>query len=234
MRFCAMLIGLVMAGMICAEDNKAPEGFTALFDGKALTGMDIGEGDNGHWKIVDGVIDYDGKSEAKGEAKHLWSKKEYGDVTVFVDWRWSGKPYKIKHPFILPDGTYKKDDKGAVIQEEIDEWGDSGVYLRGNSKSQVNFWCWNTGSGEVYGYRTDPKMPPEVVKAVTPSKKMDKTPGEWNHTEITIKGDRLWVKLNGEEVITNAQLPGVPAKGKIALQHHTTPIQFKNLYVKEL
>jgi hypothetical protein len=51
---------------------------------------------------------------------------------------------------------------------------------------------------------------------------------------ITIKGDRLTVALNGEEVITSAQLPGIPAKGPIALQNHGQAIQFKNIYVKEL
>ena len=57
---------------------------------------------------------------------------------------------------------------------------------------------------------------------------------EWNHMVITSKGDRLTVALNGEEVITNAQLPGIPARGPIALQNHGQAIQFKNLYVKEL
>jgi hypothetical protein len=35
-------------------------------------------------------------------------------------------------------------------------------------------------------------------------------------------------------VIENAQLPGVPARGPIALQHHGDPIQFANLYINEL
>lgn len=234
------LVAAIWIAAVFAADNTPPEGFTALFNGKDLSGWKAPDGDNGHWKVVDGIIDYDGKSEAKTDDKHLWTEKEFGDITLHVDWRWSGKPYKIKHPIVLPDGNYKKDDKGANIEEEIDEAGDSGVYLRGNSKSQVNLWCWSVGSGEVYGYRTDPKMPPEVRAGVTPKKKMDKPYGEWNHTEITIKGDRLTVKLNGEEVISNAQLPGVPAKGKLALQHHYaggdkySPIQFKNIYVKEL
>ena len=63
---------------------------------------------------------------------------------------------------------------------------------------------------------------------------MDKPVGEWNHMVITIKGDRLTVDLNGEEVIANAQLPGIPKKGPIALQNHGQAIQFKNIYVKEL
>jgi hypothetical protein len=38
--------------------------------------------------------------------------------------------------------------------------------------------------------------------------------------EITMKGDRLTVVLNGKKVIDQARLPGVPARGPIGLQHH--------------
>ena len=48
-------------------DNEPPPGFIALFNGKDLTGWKVPEGDGGHWKVVDGVIDYDAQSEAKGE-----------------------------------------------------------------------------------------------------------------------------------------------------------------------
>lgn len=50
----------------------------------------------------------------------------------------------------------------------------------------------------------------------------------------TMKGDRLTVELNGRKVIDDAQLPGVPTRGPIGLQHHGHPIQFANLYVKTL
>jgi 3-keto-disaccharide hydrolase len=49
-----------------------------------------------------------------------------------------------------------------------------------------------------------------------------------------MRGDRLSVKLNGQTVLEDAQLPGVPARGPIALQHHGHSIQFANIYVKEL
>ena len=35
-----------------------------------------------------------------------------------------------------------------------------------------------------------------------------------------MKGDRLTVVLNGKTVLDKAQLPGVPEKGALALQHH--------------
>jgi hypothetical protein len=49
-----------------------------------------------------------------------------------------------------------------------------------------------------------------------------------------MRGDRLTVVLNDKTVIENAQLPGVPAEGPIALQHHGDPIQFANIYVREM
>ena len=56
----------------------------------------------------------------------------------------------------------------------------------------------------------------------------------WNRFVITMKGDRLTVVLNGKTVLENAQLPGVPAEGPIALQRHGAPIEFANVYIKEL
>jgi hypothetical protein len=40
--------------------------------------------------------------------------------------------------------------------------------------------------------------------------------------------------LNGKTVLDNARLPGVPADGPIALQHHGAPIEFANIYMREL
>ena len=122
---------------------------------------------------------------------------------------------------------------------------DSGILLRGSGKSQVNIWCWPIGSGEVYGYRMDGKQPPDVRAAVTPRTQADKPVGEWNHFEITVRGDRVTVLLNGKKVIAEAQLPGVSASGPIGLQHHggkrdgkwTSPpslVQFKNVHLQEL
>jgi hypothetical protein len=231
---------------LSAKDQEPAEGFASLFNGQDLTGWKIPEGDNGHWKVVDGVIDYDARSEAKKD-KSLWTEKSFGDFILRIDWRFKLEPaYKNKDvPIILPDGSHLQYE-GKEVKIEIDDV-DSGIYLRGRPKSQVNMWMWPIGSGEVYGYRMDAKMPPEVRAAVTPKKRMDKPRGLWNTFEITMKGDRLWVKLNGEEVITNAQMPGVPAEGPIGLQHHgsfdaktglwTGPpalVQFRNISIKEL
>jgi hypothetical protein len=116
---------------------------------------------------------------------------------------------------------------------EIEE-RDSGIYVRGNSKSQVNIWCWPVGSGEVWGYRTDRNMTPAVRAACTPKVNADKPVGQWNRFVIRMVSDRLTVDLNGKRVIDNAQLPGVPASGQIALQSHGCPVEFQNVFIRSL
>lgn len=227
------LITLAFALTIRAADNKPPEGFKPLFNGDNLNGWKADDVQKKHWTVKEGVLDLNPVGAPSGKDITLWSQDEFGDVTIMLDWRWSGPAQKKHQPILLPSGDEKKDETGKIVTVEIEE-RDSGVYLRGSSKSQVNIWAWPAGSGEVYGYRTDRKMPAEVRAGVTPKKNMDKPVGEWNHMVITIKGDRLTVAMNGEEVITNAQLPGIPQKGPIALQNHGQAIQFKNIYVKEL
>jgi hypothetical protein len=232
---------LVLAAPLLAQ---APPGFESLFNGKDLAGFKVPDGDNGHWKVVDGVIDYDARSEAKGE-KSLFTTREFGDFVLRADWRLKATPYVNPGvPIIRPDGTHKKGPDGKEIRTSVPD-SDSGIFLRGSSKAQVNIWCWPTGSGEVYGYRMDEKMPPAVRAGVTPRFLADRDVGDWNSFEITMKGDRLTVVLNGQTVIENAQLPGIAPRGSIALQHHgdmkdgvwVSPpalVQFRSLYVKEI
>lgn len=226
------------------SENGEENPWKSLFNGTDLSHWAIPDGDNGHWKVVDGVIDYDAMSEAPG-GKDLWSVDEYGDFVLKLDWRIKDTPFINPNvPIILPDGTHKRNAQGKEITISVPD-ADSGIYLRGSSKAQVNIWAWPTGSGEVYGYRMDRSMPAEVRAGVTPSLLADNHIGEWNTFEITMKGDRLTVVLNGHTVLENAQLPGVPEKGKIALQHHghkengewkSSPslVQFRNISIREL
>ena len=237
---------LISCGLASSTPQEKDAGFVSLFNGKDFTGWVVPEGDNGHWKVVDGVIDYDAMSEAKG-AKHLFTQKEFGDFTLKVDWRLKEAPYMNNNvPVILPDGTHKMGPDGKELKApQMD--ADSGIYVRERSgKSQVNIWTWPIGSGEVYGYRMDKNQPASVRAGVTPKKKADKPVGEWNSFVITIKGDRLTVVLNGETVIENAELPGLVARGPVGLQHHGSKgkdgkwnsppalVQFRNISIKEL
>jgi hypothetical protein len=209
--FAASLVGQ-------AKDNTPPEGFTALFNGKDLTGWQglvelpkrekdpekyaaqvkaANEKYLPHWTVKDGVINYDGKGQS------LQTVKDYGDIELWVDWKIGPK-------------------------------GDSGIYLRGNP--QVQIWDpakWPEGSGGLYNNR-----PPHPSK---PLKCADKPIGEWNHFRIIMKGDRVTVWLNEVLVVDDTPLDNywnknepLPAKGPIELQHHGDHLEFKNIYIKEL
>jgi hypothetical protein len=208
------------------------QGFRSLYNGLDLRGWKQEPGHKGHWQANDWILDYDGKSEA-GD-KDLWTQQEFGNFTLIVDWRLPAEPRPVRAPVILPDGAEAKDSQGKTPMAAVLGAGDSGIYLRGNSKSQINIWNWPVGSGEIWGYRTDKNMPAEVRKAATPILNADNPPGQWNRFEITAVGERVTVKVNGKTVIRQAELPGLPKRGAIALQHHGDPVQFANIFIKEL
>lgn len=225
-------------------DDRVPDGFKSLFNGQDFTGWKVPAGDNGHWKIIDGVIDYDAESEAQGN-KSLWSENEYKDFVLLVDWRIKETPWENPRvPFILPSGLHKLNEKGEEITITVPD-SDSGILYRGEKGDQANIWCWPIGSGEVYGFRMDEDMPLSVRRAVTPKTNADKNIGEWNRFKITLRDDFLTVELNGIEVIQDAYLPGLPQKGPVGLQHHGSKqdgkwvsppslVQFRRIYIKEL
>jgi hypothetical protein len=233
----AVLGALLIVGAARAEekkDNTAPPGFTALFNGKDLTGWQGTiridqrlkmDGDKlaaaqkatddktlPHWKVVDGVLINDGKGG------NLATKKDYANFELYVDWM-------------------------------IEPKGDSGIYLRGEPQVQI----WDSDALDPTKYKLEFKKGSGALwnnanpKDKVPLKNADKKPGEWNTFYIVMKGDKVTVKLNGELVVDNVALENIwergkplPAKGPIELQQHPKQdgtlgeIKFKNIYIKEL
>jgi Domain of Unknown Function (DUF1080) len=233
------------AAVITDAQGKPPAGFVSIFNGKDLTGWKIPEGDGGHWKVVDGVIDYDAGSMAKD--KNLWTVKAYKNFELMLDWRIKEVPYISKNmKIVMPDGTNKKDDQGREINLVAPD-SDSGIIPRGFGKAQFNIWNWPVGSGEMYGYRTAKDATPEQRRNATPRMNADKNIGEWNTFHITVQGNSVMLVHNGQNVIPKWTLPDLPAEGSIGLQHHGGPkgpdgnytgipalLQYRNIYVKEL
>ena len=83
----AAVFGLALSasGLALAGPPEG-EGWVSLFNGEDLTGWTAPEGDNGHWKVLDGVIDYDSQSEAAKD-KNLRREKEQRNFTCHTDWR---------------------------------------------------------------------------------------------------------------------------------------------------
>jgi hypothetical protein len=239
----AGLLFLVSATPGADEKAKAPPpGFKGLFNGKDLTGWNAEEVGK-HWRVLDGVIDCNAEI---GRGPSLKTDEEFTDYVLRLDWRFKGVKGKYPMKIILPDGSYKKDKEGKDIVVPTPN-ADSGIFLRGTGRGQINLWCWPAGSGELWSVRNDKKLPAEVRAGAVPKKKADRPVGEWNTMEITLKGERVTVVLNGEKVIDNALVPGLPEKGPIVLQHHggkdpktgkwspaSSLVQFRNVWIKPL
>src|SRR5687767_15744705 len=115
-----LTIGMFLAGLVsCASEpsGSSGSGFVSLFNGKDFTGWKVPAGDNGHWKVVDGVIDYDALSEAPGE-KDLWTERTFQNFALRLEWR--AKQYAGRYPMptVLPDGSDQTDASGKVVLTE--------------------------------------------------------------------------------------------------------------------
>jgi hypothetical protein len=108
-----------------------------------------------------------------------------------------------------------------LIDWKIPKGGNSGVFLRG--ESQVEIWDNRSiGSGGIY---------PQHHK---PLKVADRPAGQWNHFEIRVEKGAVTVQLNGQVVLDRFECNFRKPAGPIVLQHHGTPLWFKNVYIKEL
>lgn len=237
---------LAITGTCLAQEKYLYEemGYTSLFNGEDLTGWIIPEGDNGHWSVIDGVIDYDARSEAEKE-KSLWSEKEYHNFILHIEWRFKGYgDHLFSLPTILPDGSYVKDADGKNIAP-LRPNSDSGILLKG--VGQTNLWCWSVGSGELWSIRNNNELAPEVRAAAVPSENADRPVGHWNSFDILVRGERITIVNNGIIVIHKALYPGLDVTGRIGLQHHggvnpetgklrggSSLVQFRNIWIQEL
>jgi len=219
--------------------------YSILFNGKDLTGWKVPEGDNGHWKVIDGVIDYDAMSQAKGD-RNLWTQKSFRDYALHIEWRFKQTSGLYPVPVVLPDGSLRTDADGNVITTPTPN-ADSGILLRGADGGQVNLWCWPIGSGELWSVRNNKSLAPELRAAAVPKVLADKPVGQWNSMDITMAGDRVTVMLNSKVVIENAQVPDIAEEGPIGLQHHggvnpktgqmgpaSSLVQFRNVWIQPL
>lgn len=189
-------------------------------DAEVLLGADGTSGwKNDSWKIVDGVMTVGKKPNS--------TKKTYRDCQLHLEWR-------------IP-ADRKVDGQSG---------GNSGVFLMGRYEIQVlashtNKTYPDGQAGAMYG-----QFPP-LVNASSPK-------GEWNSYDIVFKAPRY----EGERVVepakvtvfhngillhnakayygpsTHKKLTRYPAKhperGPITLQDHSDPIQYRNIWVREV
>ncbi len=237
MRRCVMALGLaVLSGLSLAavfvEEYKSgivwpepavvdpgpaggpPSDATVLFNGKDLSQWQNGD----KWEIKDGV--------AIPRETGIQTKEEFGDCQIHLEWA-----------------------TPAVVSGNGQGRGNSGVYLMGRYEVQVldsyeNPTYFDGQAGSLY------KQSPPMVNVC-------RKPGEWQTYDILFTAPRfaegklvtpgyVTVLQNGVCVQNHYELKGgtfydrPPAyephgeKGPIHLQFHGNPVQFRNIWIREL
>ena len=212
-----------------AEAVNPPPGFTALFDGKDLTGWRGGE------TFDPRKLDAMTPSEREAQIqKWTDSMKEH----------WTAENGELVNDGFGAYATTEKDygDFELLIEYKTVPKSDSGVYLRGCP--QVQIWDYteqakfsigsDKGSGGLWNNSPGAPGKDPLVLA-------DKPFGQWNSFRILIVGARVSVWLNGKQVVDHALMENyynrnlpIPAKGPIELQTHGGEIRWRNIYIREI
>ncbi len=144
----------------------------------------------------------------------------------------------------LVDGAVEGDgDAGFLVTK--DSYGDfqltmefwieaadsnSGVFIRCSDPNDVG--AANSYEVNIADMHENPdNRSGSIVRVVGPSQTVS-TGGKWNTFDITARGDKLTVVLNG--VTTADAQDGEHASGPIALQHRTGMVKFRNIQIRKL
>ena len=214
----------VLPGSASAADPAPPEGFTALFNGKDLSGW-YG------WSTKDPTELWSMTPEERAEYK---KKSVEGGL---LDAKGNDPGNHINAHWSVDNGELVNDGKGLYLTTgkdygDFEFWveykalpaGDSGVYLRGIPQVQI----WDPAEADPKGLGrakgsgglwNNSKGAP----GKDPSKKMDKPLGEWNQFKIRMIGERVTIVFNGETVVDNAVLENFFANKKAGYIAYKTP-----------
>ena len=213
------------------QTSVIDRGYKSLYNGLDLRGWVFKKGLE-HWIPDNWVLNNNGDRENEIESI-LWTEVEFKNFKLIADWKLAGKPEAKKVPVIQYDGKQATDENG-LLTVPIRYAGEGAIMLRGSNSLGINITSWPEGSGGILGYREEDLFSSEIRRSATPIATNDNPNGKWNRFEITVIDDHISVVLNGEEVIKKAKINKLPKSGPIGLLVKDFPIEFANLYVKEL
>ena len=132
-----------------------------------------------NWKLSGNKILFN-----NGKGPYLSTRKAYGDVEIFLEFRLLG-------------GVETQSDSGIYLkaQPQIQIWNtlkSGGKWKHGSDKGSGGLWNNNNKGG-----RNQTRFP--LIYA-------DKPIGEWNTLQIRQIGSRTWVWLNGQKVVNGIHM----------------------------
>lgn len=204
--------------------NVPPPSFTALFNGKDLTGWRINPKVKEMWSIEDGVLKSHGLLEEWGA--DLVTEKEYQDYVLMVDFRM---------PALSDSGIHFRNLAPAML-------GKMGDAEQFNIRSKG-------GMGQLESFHFVPESMKLNEDQFPQVEYVDPEIGAWHTIKLTVVGKNLTAELDGEVILDHFEYPeGMLRAGPnpIRFQKHRftegakpgernpCPIEFRNIFIKEL
>ncbi len=130
--------------------------------------------------------------------------------------------------FLVSDRPYS--DFELTLEFWVDEPANSGIFIRCADPTTVT--DRNSYEVNIYDTRADQSYRTGGIVHIASPTSVINAGGQWNTYEITARGERLQVTLNGTEVVDveDSQF----ASGPIALQYGAGVVKFRNVRLRTL
>lgn len=231
----ALAIALASTHLAAADPADSPVLPKATIDGEGLGWVKLGEADFAEvncgkecWSFSEGMIHCKGTPVGV-----LRTAKQYTNFELSAQWRHNRSAGNSGFFVWVPESSLniKPGQLPKGIEVQVLDHGYAEQYEKNTGKKGD----WFTTNGDIFavGVKLSPFPPLSPDKSRSfPRKNVTKGVGEWNHYYIrAINGEvRLWV--NGEEV--SGGNGADPKSGFLCLESEGSPIDFKNLSIREL
>jgi hypothetical protein len=176
-----------------------------------------GEADAGWITLIDGASGLDNWTRV-GDAN--WRAE---DGAIQAD-----KKTDKASSFLLSKNSYT--DFRILAEFWVSDDANSGIYMRcADPKNITDKSCYEAN---IYDERPDPTYGTGAITNIAAVSPMPKAGGKWNTYDITVKGTRLTVTLNGVRTadVQDSKL----ASGPFALQYAGGVVKFRKVQIKPL
>ncbi len=130
--------------------------------------------------------------------------------------------------FLVTKASYENFEMKAEFW--VDDAANSGIFIRCENPQQIT--ATNAYEVNIYDKRPDPAYRTGAIVDVAKPQSMVNTGGKWNTYEITAKGPRMIVTLNGMRMVDVEHT--AHKSGPIALQYGAGVVKFRNVQIRPL
>jgi len=222
-----------------ARAGPPPDSMNKLIQGegpgwRALTLADFNFANDAEdtWREKNGIIHCTGRPVGVNR-----TAKKFKNFELVLQWRHLRSAGNSGVFIWAPDEAFEDLKPGKLprggIEIQILDHGYAQRWKKNHGGKEPD---WFTTHGDVFAVGTSKMKPYPPLSAngsrSFPSKKTTKGSPEWNHYYVRAVDGEVWLWVNGEKVSGGKDCQ--PAEGYLCLESEGSPIEFRNLRIREL